>query len=202
MNIEPDNSHEEQASKTPSERAPTTRINRFFVRVAVSLLFVGIFYTESTAGATSVELSEVADCLGSVTERIDHISDWLDENVEKILYFFYYIWSGYWWLIVAGSLAFMIVVVAFCLLERQPVRVLKQIREPALKRQNPYTRAMNEMALKLGFRHCGWFGDRRRSFLYGATVTMWLSPDALTLALVCGGKMIGLDVKKTSLTSK
>jgi hypothetical protein len=61
---------------------------------------------------------------------------------------------------------------------------------------------MNEMALKLGFRHCGWFGDRRSSFLYGATVTMWLSPDALTLAFVCGGKMIGLDVKKTSLTSK
>jgi hypothetical protein len=61
---------------------------------------------------------------------------------------------------------------------------------------------MNEMALKLGFRHCGWFGDRRRSFVYGATVTMWLSPDVLTLAFVCGGKMIGLDVKKTSLISK
>jgi hypothetical protein len=105
MKIEPDNSHEEQASKTRSERVPTTRTNRSLATVALSLLFVGLFYAGSMAGATSVELFDVADCIGSVTEQSDHISDWLDENVDNIFYFLYYIWSGYWWLIVGGSLS-------------------------------------------------------------------------------------------------
>ncbi|MHC4482799.1 MAG: hypothetical protein ACYSW4_04555 [Planctomycetota bacterium] len=128
--------------------------------------------------------------------------DWVGENWERLLHILWYIWSGYWWLIVGGTLVVAVVIMVFSRFERQPIRLLEPTKEPELDRQNPYTRAMNEMAAKLGFRQCGWFADRRRSFVYGATVTMWLSPDALTLALVNGGKMAGLKVEQTVLVSK
>jgi hypothetical protein len=137
-----------------------------------------------------------------ILERLRFAGDWVGENWERLLYILWYIWSGYWWLIVGITLVAMVVVMAFSRFERQPVRILEPTKEPKLDRQNPYTRAMNEMAAKLGFRQCGWFADRRRSFVYGATVTMWLSPDALTLALVTGGKMAGLKVEQTVLVSK
>lgn len=143
-----------------------------------------------------------ADCLGDVSKQENYITAWFRENWEQILYILYYIWSGYWWLIVSVAFVFMVFVVVGSLLEVQLLHPLKPSKEPGLKQQNPYTRRMNEMARKLGFRECEWFVDRRRSFLYGATVTMWLSPDALTLACVFGGKMMGLKVKQTLLISK
>ena len=64
-----------------------------------------------------------------------------------------------------------------------------------------YFLAMNEAAAKLGFRHCGDYIQSGGSSLYKCCLSLWLSPDELSLIVVGGGKLAKINYKRTFFLS-
>ena len=115
----------------------------------------------------------------------------------------YYI-SLYRWFILVPVVLFALFALFIILVARFEIRWINMFEpcdEPDPASQSPYTKAMNTMAAQLGFFKCGWFRQYRKK-LCRATATMWLSPDALTLLIVGGGKMVGIYYRTTFLYSK
>ncbi|MHC4068487.1 MAG: class I SAM-dependent methyltransferase [Planctomycetota bacterium] len=117
---------------------------------------------------------------------------------------FYAIWHWvgvYYWVLLVAAVLFAIVFMSVYKFERRYIRQFKPADETKLPTPNFYTREMNNKAGKLGFQNCSWFAQDRGK-LYHCTVTMYVSPDNLTLLLVGGGKLVGIDYKTTLLCSK
>jgi 2-polyprenyl-3-methyl-5-hydroxy-6-metoxy-1,4-benzoquinol methylase len=123
---------------------------------------------------------------------------------SELIEVFYRIWHWvgvYYWVLLIAAAAFAILLVSVGRFERRHVRQFKPVDETTLPTPSFYTREMNEKAEELGFHNCGWYAQDRGG-LYHATATMWVSPDNLTLLVVAGGKMAGIDYKTTLLYSK
>ena len=126
------------------------------------------------------------------------------ESGSELVEYFYSIWHWvgvYYWVLLIIAAVFAIVLISAYKFDRCYIRRFKPADETKLPSPSFYTREMNEKARELGFEHCGWYvQDRGR--LFQCTATFWLWPDKLTLLLVGGGKLIGLDYKTTFLYSK
>jgi len=107
----------------------------------------------------------------------------------------------YDWVLLGGTTAFAIYLVSIYKFERRYIHDFEPITESKLPKLSWYTCEMNEQARRLGFQHYGWYGQKRKG-LYKGIVTLWMSPDKLTLLVVGGGKIAGIDFKMTWLYSK
>lgn len=97
-------------------------------------------------------------------------------------------------LIAVSTFIFIVVFISVCLLEKQ---YIQQFEFADINRLTPsnYTLAMNEMIRKLGFSHDGTY-ILKRGGIYKATADFWVSSDLQVMAVVGGGKIIGIDYKK------
>ena len=113
---------------------------------------------------------------------------------------FYFV-RAYLWIVLAIVVLFPLILMLVCRLEKQMIHCFEPCDEKDLLKQSAYTKAMNDMAVQHGFINCRWFRHCRGG-LYRATATTWFSPDSLILLVVGGGKMAGVNLKKTLLFSK
>ena len=128
----------------------------------------------------------------------------MPESLSELVDIFFEIYHWivvYYWVLLVVAVVFAIFFMSVCKFERRYIRHLKPADETKLPTPNFYTREMNEKAAKLGFHNCGWYVQDIGK-LYHATATMWVSPDNLTLLVVAGGKIAGIDYKTVLLYSK
>ncbi|MHC4744790.1 MAG: class I SAM-dependent methyltransferase [Planctomycetota bacterium] len=125
------------------------------------------------------------------------ISDGVIETFYKILHWV----MVYDWVLLGGAAAFAILLVSLYKFERRYIHDFESVAESQLPKLSWYTCEMNDQARRLGFQHCGWYGQKRKG-LYKAIATMWMSPDNLKLLVVGGGKIAGINYKVTYLYSK
>jgi hypothetical protein len=128
----------------------------------------------------------------------------MPESQSELVEFFFQIWQwvgGYYWVLLVAAVVFAIFFMSVFKFERHYIRHLRPADETKLPTPSFYTREMNEKAGKLGFHNCGWYAQDIGK-LYHATATMWVSPDSLTLLVVAGGKIAGIDYKTALLYSK
>ena len=128
----------------------------------------------------------------------------MPESLSELVEAFYQIWHWvgvYYWVLLVGAVVFAIFFMSICKFERRYIRHLKPVDRMKLPTASFYTHEMNEKAEKLGFHNCGWYAQDIGK-LYHATATMWVSPDNLTLLVVAGGKLAGIDYKTALLYSK
>ena len=105
------------------------------------------------------------------------------------------------WIILAVVILFPLMFMLLSRMEKQMIHCFESCDKEVILKQSDYTKATNEAAEQFGFSHCTWFRHSRGK-LYQATVTTWLSPDALILLVVGGGKIAGISIKTTLLYSK
>jgi hypothetical protein len=105
------------------------------------------------------------------------------------------------WFLLGGMVLWAAIQLLVARFERHYIHEFRRCDEPDAAKQSTYTRTMNRRVRQLGFRSCGWY-VQNRGRLARATLTLWLSPDDLTVATVSGGKMAGIPVKQTDLISK
>ena len=104
----------------------------------------------------------------------------------------------YDWAVIGGTIAFAILLISAYKLEQRHIRDFEPVAESKLVRLNPYTSEMHEQARKLGFKHYGWYIQKRKG-LYKGIASLWMPPDKLTLVVIAGGKIVGIDLKTTTL---
>jgi len=125
-------------------------------------------------------------------------------NSEEVIETFYEIlhWvMVYDWVLLGGVIALAILLMSAYRFERKYIHDFEQVTESKLPKLSWYTCEMNEQAKMLGFQHHGWYVQKRKG-LYKGIATVWMSPDKLTLLVVGGGKIAGIDFKTTWLYSK
>lgn len=105
----------------------------------------------------------------------------------------------FWWIILTILVALMIMLIAR--LEKRWISDFKPCDKKDLPKPSAYTKAMNDMAIRQGFKCRGWFRQYRSKLCRGIA-TMWISEDALTLLVVGGGRIAGIKFKATFLYSK
>jgi len=128
----------------------------------------------------------------------------MPESLSELVEFFFQIYHWiviYYWVLLVGAVVFAIFFMSICKFERRYICQFKPVDETKLSTLTWYTREMNEKAGKLGFQNCGWYAQDRGK-LYHCTATVWISPDNLTLLVVGGGKLAGINFKQTWLYSK
>jgi 2-polyprenyl-3-methyl-5-hydroxy-6-metoxy-1,4-benzoquinol methylase len=125
----------------------------------------------------------------------------IPEEVVETFYEILHWIRVYDWVLLGGAVALAILFVLVYRLERRYIRDFESVTESKLPKLSWYTCEMNEQARRFGFQHCGWYGQKRKG-LYKGIATVWLSPDKLTLLVVGGGKIVGIDLKTTWLYSK
>lgn len=117
---------------------------------------------------------------------------------------FYVIWHWvgvYYWVLLVVAVLFALLLMSAYKFERCYIHQFKPVDETKLPSPSFYTREMNNKAREIGFECCGWYVPDIGK-LYQCTVTFWIWPDKLTLLVVGGGKLVGIDYKITSLCSK
>lgn len=114
---------------------------------------------------------------------------------------FFYFMGIYRWIILSITISFALLLMLIFRLEKRWISFFEPCDEEDLPTPSAYTRAMNNMALQQGFWNCEWF-RHCKGRLYRATATFWLSQDGLTLLVVGGGKIAGVNFKTTFLYSK
>lgn len=124
------------------------------------------------------------------------VSQWLNGLKE----FFHYV-DTYKWIALTMGVLFILAFILLCRMEKQMIHCFEACDEKDLLKPSAYTIAMNDMAVEQGFINAGWF-KHSRGGLYQGTATTWFSEDYLILLVVGGGKMGGLNIKKTMLFSK
>jgi ubiquinone/menaquinone biosynthesis C-methylase UbiE len=88
-------------------------------------------------------------------------------------------------------------------IERQYVCNFEPADKEKLPKPSPYMREVNAAAEKFGFRCGGWFVNKTKKRFIQAILTLWVSPDGLTLLHVISGKFLGpFPLKMTMLYSK
>lgn len=107
----------------------------------------------------------------------------------------------YDWVLLGGAVAFATLLISIYKFERRYIHDFEPVTESKLPKLSWYTCEMNEQARRLGFQHYGWYGQKRKG-LYKGIATVWMSPDKLTLLVVGGGRVAGIDFKTTWLYSK
>jgi len=109
----------------------------------------------------------------------------------------------YWLaLIVLGALAaFHLVLVVTGLLERNPVNPLIALPPGERVELPAYLEAMDKMAAEATFVHQGTFGHAKGG-TYRVYTSIWFSPERDVLAVIEGGKMVKLPVRKALLYSR
>jgi hypothetical protein len=97
--------------------------------------------------------------------------------------------------VVLVVIGFAVLFFFVCLFEKQHIQ---QFEFADTNRMEPtgYTVAMNDALQKLEFHHDGTFAHKKGG-VYKATVDFWISPDSMVMAVVGGGKILGVDYKKT-----
>lgn len=128
----------------------------------------------------------------------------MPEGPSELVEVFYQIWHWigvFYWVLLIAAAAFAILFMSVGKFERRYIRQFKPVDETKLPTPSLYTGEMNEKAEELGFHNCGWYAQDIGK-LYHCTATMWVSPDNLTLLVVAGGKLAGIDYKTTLLYSK
>lgn len=105
-------------------------------------------------------------------------------------------------LIVLGVVvAYHLVFVTTALLERHPVNPLTPLPSSERVELHPYLEAMNKMAAEAGFVDQGTFSHAKCG-KYQVYSTIWFSPERDVLAVISGGKMAKLPVRKALLYSR
>ncbi|MHC4543762.1 MAG: class I SAM-dependent methyltransferase [Planctomycetota bacterium] len=128
----------------------------------------------------------------------------MPESQSELVEFFFQIWQWigvYYWILLVAAVVFAIIFMSVYKFERRYIRHFKPADEKKLPTPSFYTREMNEKAAKLGFHNCGWYAQDIGK-LYRCTATIWISPDNLTLLVVGGGKLAGINYMQTWLYSK
>ena len=98
--------------------------------------------------------------------------------------------------------ALFILSLAACLFEKQRVRDFIPATPDTLPAPSPYFEAMTQAAQDLGFQPAGTFVQDRKGAMYKCYLGLWLSPDEKSLLCIGGGKIAGMNYKRTSLISK
>ena len=111
---------------------------------------------------------------------------------------------GFWpYLLIAGMIGFFFVtILAVGCLEKHRIHDFKPMGPDLLQVPSPYFQAMNDAARQAGFQLEGVFGQYRRNSTYRCCIALWLSPDGQTLLSVGGGKLAGINYRKTLLLSR
>lgn len=107
----------------------------------------------------------------------------------------------YDWVLIGGAIAFAILFVSIFKFERRYIHDFEPVAESKLPKLSRYTCEMNEQAKRLGFKHYGWYNQKRKG-LYKGIASLWVSPDKLILLVIGGGKIVGINFKMTWLYSK
>jgi hypothetical protein len=100
------------------------------------------------------------------------------------------------------SIGFFLMLFFTSLLEKQHIQQFRAVNPDMLPPLSPYCLAMSQNAQELDFEPLGTFLQDRGSKAYAAIVSFWLSPDAQTLARIGGGKILGVSIRRTTLTSR
>lgn len=106
------------------------------------------------------------------------------------------------------ALAFLVVAmfVAFTLLvalwEKQHIEIYTPLLPDERLDANHYFTVMNQLAAQAGFLPCGEYRANREGKLSQVRAALWISPDALTVAVVAGGKVASVRYRKTLLFSR
>jgi len=96
-------------------------------------------------------------------------------------------------------LLFVVVFIVTAWLERKHIHVL--VPRGHAPQLSAYAEAMNRGASEAGYQGHGPHGHANGGS-YDLALYLWLSPEALTIAVVCGGKMVGVPYKRTILLSR
>lgn len=112
--------------------------------------------------------------------------------------------SAYWvyLLIAAFFLVTITSLLGVGLIEKQRVRDFGPVPPDNVPPASPYFKAMNEAAGQLGYGSAEVVGQARNSSTYRCTLALWLSPDKRALLCIFGGKLAGVNYKRTILFSK
>lgn len=104
-------------------------------------------------------------------------------------------------IVLGGVVAFNLVLVLIGVLERNPVNPLIPLPPGERVELPAYLEAMNQMAAEASFVHQGTFGHakggRHREY-----TSIWFSPERDVLAVIEGGKMARLPVRKALFYSR
>ncbi len=96
---------------------------------------------------------------------------------------------------------FVSILIAGCL-EKHHIHDFERTGSEALHSTSAYFSAMNDAAAQLGFEMDGVFAQRRDSRTYRSCMALWLSRDRGTLLVVGGGKIAGMNYRRTFLLSR
>ena len=102
-------------------------------------------------------------------------------------------------LVVAALVTFTLLV---ALWEKQHIEVYTPLLPEENLEANPYFTVMNQLAAQAGFLPCGEYRANRNGKLSQVRAALWISPDALTVAVVAGGKVASTRYRKTLFFSQ
>jgi hypothetical protein len=105
----------------------------------------------------------------------------------------------FWWIVLPAL--FFLSLLFVSLLEKQPVNEYRLSDTGPPTTPSPYFSIMNKQALDGGLRFCGHFIQAQRGALYRGYFAFWLSEDRKTLVRIAGGKIAGMPLKKTIVSS-
>jgi hypothetical protein len=109
-----------------------------------------------------------------------------------------------WWLVMAFSAliaVFFVVFLAVGCTEKQRVRDFEPLHGTDTQAPSAYFQVMNESARVTGYRFGGIFAQGRTG-VYKCRMALWIAPDARTLVCIGGGRLAGMNYKKTSFISR
>lgn len=104
-------------------------------------------------------------------------------------------------LFVTMAVGFFFVFVGVSLVEKHPIKELIPGAPVATSSSSPYYLAVTESAVRLGFKPAGQFIPNRSAKTYRFQVAFLVSAEHETLLKVTTGKVAGLPLKRTALTS-
>jgi hypothetical protein len=109
-----------------------------------------------------------------------------------------------WWLLLAfGAIivVFFVVFLAIGCMEKQRVRDFEPLHGTDTQAPSAYFQVINESARVTGY-HFGGIFAQGRTGVYRCRIALWIAPDARTLVCIGGGRLAGMNYKKTSFISR